>query len=777
MAKRTSAPKCKGSNKLCGMKCQPPQWKCKSAVSTGAFSTTASVVGNALTPPQSSTPTPTPPVVPVVINQDDDSNNTTSQVAPIPSIPPVVPPVIKTNQSKIDDEEARLIKRYGASTIQQVNDKLKDVLNDDDEVGVYQRRRDLKSLEGILDEGKVKNAYEVGKTSHNVPMLQDFNYLNARERVENLTMGYEDGDDKNNRPIYAYLASNYDMNSSSHNDVNLWGDIIIKYKSSVKDRATFTGADSFKSGYASSVRNPSVASIVPATRHGYDVADLSPRNYPSYYRQTIDDFIPVLAKISLNVDSLVRNIDNQTPGNKYLEVQVHNTDGKSALSADEIESVQIPLAGSKLASNLSLAQKLKDRGIKVIDANTKKEVDLDGILNPKPVVNTTTTAPDPNDPVTLLRNTIAKNVTDLINGTGTYEQAMELHNFAEIVDKNFTDSEILNTHGPNNLLATLKALGYWDTESKVASSDKSLGELKSMVDADPSRYSLAFRAVSDDPYSKTKAQDIFDDFKQGNSQGRGLYGNGHYFAGTSTKKGKAPDDTAISDAQSDSEDYGSMQWGAVIDTSNSIDNNKLLQQKFTLIDNLTNSLASTAASTTHTTPVGWDTLTSAGSTAMLMRGKGRSLPKTVLTKGTSGDEFISVVEPRSIKNSAVEVKLQKVAGGYNLDTDHDDYKPIVGQFFKTKKAAREALFNLHFNTLAQNESTKKSLTGSERLTISRTLLSDESILAVLLGKDVIVTDINCGINKDYVYMIVLNRRAVHTTPDMWVSRNPPSWHV
>lgn len=190
---------------------------------------------------------------------------------------------------------------------------------------------------------------------------------------------------------------------------------------------------------------------------------------------------------------------------------------------------------------------------------------------------------------------VKKAISDLLDGRGTYEQAIELYDFTQSIKQMaISDKEVLDTFGPKTLLATLKTLGIWGEKSKVQSADKSLYELLEMTSADPNRYMLGFRAIEPPKYLDITTQDIFDDFKNGNSQGFGYFGDGQYFAATNNGD-VAPDDYDVEAVKYDSAQYGNFQWGAAIDATNSITYNNLVDKTLKLKKILGESLPTSLA--------------------------------------------------------------------------------------------------------------------------------------------------------------------------------------
>ncbi|MBW4692212.1 MAG: DUF3626 domain-containing protein [Lyngbya sp. HA4199-MV5] len=256
------------------------------------------------------------------------SNNT-----PISSTTPAQPAnPVKLNQTELTSKRADLEKRFGKKLVQDAEANTKKVLSDAD---VFVRVGSTDTLEKVLGSG-FKTSAELNVTGHSIPNLADKNYQDARNRVEARTLGYDAKTTQpGDRPIYGYLGSS-DLNGQSHADVSrAYGSIAVKLKSDVKDRASFTGADSFKSGIASEVNNPNAASLVSLTRHGYD-RDQLPAHYPSYMKGDQND------QSALQNAAKAKSIDDLAPklsptGNAYMEAQVHGGVKPSDIAAIHFE--------------------------------------------------------------------------------------------------------------------------------------------------------------------------------------------------------------------------------------------------------------------------------------------------------------------------------------------------------------------------------------------------------------------------------------------------------
>jgi hypothetical protein len=230
-----------------------------------------------------------------------------SDVVPKPKPDPKPDPKtdIKLNQANLDKHVAKIEKKAGGTDITNLNKNIGDILNSED-TGVFVRVGSSHILNQILG-GGFKNSVELGIEA-SVPGLKG-SYLDARKRVESEQLGYAVDHDPTKRPIYAYAGNANDLNSSSHKDIASFGEIAVKLRNETKDRSSFTGADSFKSGVASSLKDPSVGSIIQSHKHGNKTG--------------IGDVQSQLDKIekSKNIDDLVKA--SSGIGNRYVEVQIH----------------------------------------------------------------------------------------------------------------------------------------------------------------------------------------------------------------------------------------------------------------------------------------------------------------------------------------------------------------------------------------------------------------------------------------------------------------------
>ncbi len=311
--------------------------------------------------------------------------------APAPATPTTAPAptttpsssgsaAIKTNQSELDKSRADLEQRYGGKTVEAAEKNVQRILDDAD-TNIYVRVGSAKTLELILGD-RFKTAHELGKTDHDIPFLAD-DYLKARSRVESKALGYDQkGTADSDRPIYGYVGGK-DLTGASHADTaKAYGSIAVKLKGDVKDRATFTAADSFKSGIASEIKNdgtpppPNAASLVASTRHGYDV-DKLPGHYPNYYNdKSIHGSQLQQASKAKTVDDLA-TIGAPT-GNRYIEAQVH---GK--VTPRDIAEIAFTPTGVSDRPSAAIAQFAKDNGVPLLVNGKRLSSDeLDAIITP-----------------------------------------------------------------------------------------------------------------------------------------------------------------------------------------------------------------------------------------------------------------------------------------------------------------------------------------------------------------------------------------------------------
>ncbi|MBD2629901.1 phage portal protein family protein, partial [Trichormus variabilis] len=365
---------CIAANKVCNQNLAQPQpaavaktkTKARALTSTPASPTntqkTASSTGAKKTKAKASTATPA-------------SSTNTQKTAPASTNK-----LVSTNDAELNTKRQDLVSRFGQKTVADAENNVKRILDDPD-TDIYVRVGQSSTLELILGD-RFKTSAELGTQTHDIPYLKD-QYQTARNRVENKVLGYDENNTKpGDRPIYGYLGGK-DMTGASHVDVDKnYGSIAVKLKKDAKDRATFTGSDSFKSGIASEVKNsgspppPNAASLVSATRHGYDKDNL-PSGYPSFYASKSGD------KGQLTAAAKAKNVDDLAAalaptGNKYVEAQIH---GK--VTPNDIAEIHFEPRGIGDRPTPAIAKFARDNGVDLYVSGKKLSAkELDNIVTP-----------------------------------------------------------------------------------------------------------------------------------------------------------------------------------------------------------------------------------------------------------------------------------------------------------------------------------------------------------------------------------------------------------
>jgi hypothetical protein len=249
---------------------------------------------------------------------------------------------VKTNQKNLDAARAEIVKQSSEEAVAKAEAAAKAILDSPD-TGVFVRVGNNSTLAAILGD-RFKNSVELGGDA-DVPGLTE-SYQDARKRVEREQMGYADDSDPTTRPIYAYLGNAKDLNSESHEDVSAFGGITIKLKDEIKQRATFTGADSFKSGVASRVGDPSAASLIQNSRHGKP-SDL----------EGVSEQIAALGKAK-NIDEMMSAVSGD--GNRYVETQVHGQ-----VKPGDIGEIHFTGRGEPPTPSKEVRDWAKENGVKI----------------------------------------------------------------------------------------------------------------------------------------------------------------------------------------------------------------------------------------------------------------------------------------------------------------------------------------------------------------------------------------------------------------------------
>jgi len=353
----------------CGYACIAQNRNCGSPL-TGQAATYAQWMAM-----QASSPVATP-TAPAKAKRSPKKQTPPAVVAPV--VPPQPPSLIKTNDAELTAKRKDLVDRFGAKLVGDAENNVKRVLDDTD---VFVRVGSSATLETILGD-RFRTSAELGVDSHQIPHLKG-SYQNARNRTEAKVLGYDEkttlpGD----RPIYGYLGSQ-NINGKSHSDVSTaYGSITLKLKPEVKERTTFTGADSFKSGIASQLKNdgtpppPNAASLVSSTRHGYD-KDKLPAHYPKYYAND------AAAGGQLRAAAKAKSIDDllsplAVTGNAYMEAQVH---GK--VKPTDVAEIHFAPKGVGDRPTAKIAQFAKDNKVDLyVDGKKLSGQDVDDLITP-----------------------------------------------------------------------------------------------------------------------------------------------------------------------------------------------------------------------------------------------------------------------------------------------------------------------------------------------------------------------------------------------------------
>jgi hypothetical protein len=284
--------------------------------------------------------------------------------APTPKTDP-----IKTNDKELKSTRAQLARDYGSALVTKAEQNTKRILQDAE---VFVRVGSTDTLEKILGD-RFRTSAELGVKTHSIPDLTG-NYQTARNRVEAKSMGYDPKNTKpEDRPIYGYLAGN-DMDGNAHADVSrTYGSIAIKLKKDVRDRTTFTGADSFKSGIASRLSDPNAASLATTTRFGHDIGSAK---VPAHLRSIGKAAQRRQLQQAANAKG-IDDLNNLAPtGNKYIEAQIHGQ-----VTPKDIGEIHFKPKGGNDQPSPTVAQFAKDNNVPLF-VNGKK-VNPDTILKQK----------------------------------------------------------------------------------------------------------------------------------------------------------------------------------------------------------------------------------------------------------------------------------------------------------------------------------------------------------------------------------------------------------
>jgi lambda family phage portal protein len=393
-------------------------------------------------------------------------------VAPVQT--PVAPPrALATNTKELTAKRSKLVADHGQQRVDAAEANVKKLLADAD---IYIQVGNSDTLNLVLG-GGFKTAHEL-----NGRPGSDKKYLDARARVEEKVLGLDKKTAPGDRPIYGFFGSK-DLNSGEHLDPQgSYGQISVKLKPQVKDNATFTGSDSFKSGIASKVDDPSAASLLSLTSRGHDRTDISKTDY----RDALDQ-----AGKARNLAELSRAVVPH--GGKYIEAQV-----QQKLTADDIAELHFKPSGRHNDITPEIAKTAKAKGIKLFVNG--KEVDPDTITNA------------PAKPRTKLDD-----LQDALSSKDPAKLKAWQDDFKQEVA-----ATTLNPRERDRALKTVfKAAGY-DAKPEVVS--------KAEIDQDLQDGRFLMGRVVNDSGTK-KAQDVVKQFRTGDLHvGQGIYGDGTYVA-------------------------------------------------------------------------------------------------------------------------------------------------------------------------------------------------------------------------------------------------------
>lgn len=413
----------------------------------------------------------------------------TTPAAPTPSTLPSPAPansVVKLNQAELVTKRSELEQKHGKKLVQDAEANVKKILTDDD-TSVFVRVGSSDTLSLILND-RFRTSAELNVTSHKIPDLADKNYQDARNRVEAKSLGYDAKTPPSDRPIYGYLGGK-NLDGAAHADVaDAYGSISVKLKSEVKDRTSFTGSDSFKSGIASKLDDPSAASLASVTRFGYDLND---KNVPAHLRSMSEQAQKGQLQKAANAKS-IDDLNQLAPtGKKYIEAQVH---GK--VTPDDIAEIHFKPRSTNDRPTPEIAKLAKDKGIDLY-VNGKK-------VNPDDIINA--------------KSSRSQRLTDLDTELSSALKSGDFNKVADIasqIDADAKKVKLAPAENDRHLKLLYSEAGY-DGKPQVVS--------KAAIDlAAKDGATLMVRGLNDPSGQFAK------DFRQGDYYtGNGIYGNGTY---------------------------------------------------------------------------------------------------------------------------------------------------------------------------------------------------------------------------------------------------------
>jgi hypothetical protein len=231
-------------------------------------------------------------------------------IASVKSAPPPPPSYVRADELK--KQRDALVKHLGEDKVAAAEASIKSSV---DEAEVYIRVGGSDTLEKILGD-RFKTQFETGTSAGDLDP-------ESRAASEKWMFGYdEDKHPKEKRPLYAYLCrpsvvASTDWDNETEGMMTTgYGDIAIRLKSEVKNRATVTGDDSLYMGYLPSpVNSPSLVSF-----NDQDRIERLTRGTPDP---------STLSKVQAQTASLTKAKNLQETlqavgGSSYVEVQIHN---------------------------------------------------------------------------------------------------------------------------------------------------------------------------------------------------------------------------------------------------------------------------------------------------------------------------------------------------------------------------------------------------------------------------------------------------------------------
>lgn len=426
----------------------------------------------------------------------------TAAAAPPATVPPVTPAVpatvgaspaakapaiaVQTNDFELKSKRDALVAKFGHSTIDDAEANTKKLLADS---GVYMKVPNAEVMAFVLGD-KFKTAHELGGRPGAPPPGDADDYLGARARVEKKVLGVARDIDGSDRPKYGYLGGK-DLNGAEHLDVSgAYGNITVEFKPEVRDRATFTGADSFKSGIASKIDAPNAASLVSVTKRGID--------------QNLSQDHDTQLKKASNAKNLSELAEGLAPqGNTYLEAQIHGQ-----LTPKDIKALHFRPTGYHDSPSPEVVKFAKDQGV---------DIYINGKLTPHDKIKPQLAPARIRD----LSNAVTKG---------------DVSKTEDLVARLETDLKTQQTKAPGkfggadpmqNLLA--QKAGFADKPKVVDSAEFDKLAASSHI--------VMYRGVNDGLGATGKA--IQQQFMDGDyHSGHGVYGHGNYFAhGANTRNG------------------------------------------------------------------------------------------------------------------------------------------------------------------------------------------------------------------------------------------------